>query len=131
MTPDEIRRAAEAWCLADPDPSTAEELRHLLDAGDLRELADRVSSRLKFGTAGLRAVLGAGPARMNRAVVRTTTAGLARYLKIHQPAVSSRGVVVGQGDSHEEALSDVRSAIAFHAESFGAEALITVSSEQS
>lgn len=30
-----------------------------------------------------------------------------------------RGVVVGQGDSYAEALADVRSAIAFHIESFG------------
>jgi predicted RNase H-like HicB family nuclease len=29
------------------------------------------------------------------------------------------GVVVGQGDTQEEALADVRSAIAFHAKSFG------------
>jgi predicted RNase H-like HicB family nuclease len=30
-----------------------------------------------------------------------------------------RAVVVGQGDSYEEALSDVKSAIRFHVESFG------------
>jgi predicted RNase H-like HicB family nuclease len=30
-----------------------------------------------------------------------------------------KGVVVGQGDSYEEALSDVKSAIRFHIESFG------------
>ncbi|MEO7298125.1 MAG: type II toxin-antitoxin system HicB family antitoxin, partial [Verrucomicrobiota bacterium] len=29
------------------------------------------------------------------------------------------GVVVGQGETYEEALADVRSAIAFHVESFG------------
>lgn len=29
------------------------------------------------------------------------------------------GVVVGQGDSYEEALNDVKSAIAFHIETFG------------
>jgi predicted RNase H-like HicB family nuclease len=29
------------------------------------------------------------------------------------------GVVVGQGDSYEEALSDVKSAIRFHIENFG------------
>ncbi len=29
-----------------------------------------------------------------------------------------RGVVVGQGDSYEEALADVRSAIAFHIATF-------------
>ena len=33
------------------------------------------------------------------------------------------GVVVGQGDTYEQALSDVRSAIAFHVESFGKEIL--------
>lgn len=30
-----------------------------------------------------------------------------------------KGVVVGQGDSYEEALTDVKSAIRFHIESFG------------
>ncbi len=30
-----------------------------------------------------------------------------------------KGVVVGQGDTYEEALSDVTSAIRFHIESFG------------
>lgn len=30
-----------------------------------------------------------------------------------------KGVVVGQGDTYEEALSDVKSAIRFHLESFG------------
>ncbi len=37
--------------------------------------------------------------------------------------VGIRGVVVGQGDSYEEALNDVKSAIAFHAETFGRDAL--------
>jgi len=39
------------------------------------------------------------------------------------PLGLARGVVVGQGDTYEAALADVRSAIAFHLESFGAEAL--------
>ena len=30
-----------------------------------------------------------------------------------------KGVVVGEGDTYKEALSDVRSAIAFHLETFG------------
>jgi predicted RNase H-like HicB family nuclease len=32
-----------------------------------------------------------------------------------------KGVVVGQGDTYEEALSDVKSAIRFHLETFGEE----------
>jgi predicted RNase H-like HicB family nuclease len=34
-----------------------------------------------------------------------------------------KGVVVGQGDSYEEALSDVKSAVRFHVETFGKEVL--------
>ena len=34
-----------------------------------------------------------------------------------------RGVVVGQGDTYEEALTDVKSAIRFHVETFGHEVL--------
>ena len=35
-----------------------------------------------------------------------------------------KGVVVGQGETCQAALDDVRSAIAFHVETFGAEALL-------
>lgn len=37
--------------------------------------------------------------------------------------VGIRGVVVGPGDSYEEAVEDVKSAIAFHADTFGKDAL--------
>jgi len=34
-----------------------------------------------------------------------------------------KGVVVGEGDTYEEALSDVKSALRFHIESFGDDVL--------
>ena len=34
-----------------------------------------------------------------------------------------KGVVVGEGDTYEEALADVKSAISFHIETFGKDAL--------
>ncbi len=34
-----------------------------------------------------------------------------------------KGIVVGEGDSYEAALADVKSAIQFHIETFGADAL--------
>jgi len=36
-----------------------------------------------------------------------------------------KGVVVGEGDTYEDALADVKSAIAFHIETFGAEVFDT------
>lgn len=35
-----------------------------------------------------------------------------------------KGVVVGQGDTYEEALADVKSAIQFHIETFGPDAVL-------
>ena len=37
--------------------------------------------------------------------------------------VGIKGVAVGEGDSYDEALADVKSAIRFHLETFGPEAL--------
>ena len=71
---------AEAWWVLDPDPDTRAELRALLESGDEAELERRFAGRVAFGTAGLRAPLGAGPLRMNRVVVRQATAGLMRFL---------------------------------------------------
>ena len=34
-----------------------------------------------------------------------------------------KGVVVGEGDTYEEALSDIKSAIRFHVDTFGADVL--------
>ncbi|HET6692040.1 MAG TPA: hypothetical protein VFG74_14370, partial [Miltoncostaeaceae bacterium] len=73
-----LRARAEAWIAADPDEETRAELRALLDAGDGESLADRFAGRLAFGTAGLRGTMAAGPTRMNRVVVRQSTAGIAR-----------------------------------------------------
>ena len=37
--------------------------------------------------------------------------------------LSLKGVVIGQGDSYEEALADAKSATSFHIETFGSEVL--------
>ena len=36
--------------------------------------------------------------------------------------IGLKGVVVGQGDTYDEALADIKSAISFHVETFGEEA---------
>ena len=37
-----------------------------------------------------------------------------------------KGVVVGEGDSYEEALTDVQSAIRFHLETFGHDGILNL-----
>ena len=97
MPSDALRMSARRWIADDPDPATRDELRALLAQPELAatDLADRFAETLQFGTAGLRGVIGAGPNRMNRAVVARATWGLAQELIATVPRVRERVVVVG------------------------------------
>ena len=89
---------ARAWAADDPDGQTRAELEAVIGAAEggdeaaRADLADRFSGLLEFGTAGLRGALGAGPNRMNRAVVIRAAAGLTAYLK---SSVERPFVVIG------------------------------------
>ena len=68
------------WAAAElEDPALARELKEI--AGDDEQIKDHFAVALKFGTAGLRGVLGAGTNRMNIYVVRQATQGLANWVK--------------------------------------------------
>ena len=100
-----LRATAEAWLAEDPDPDTRAELARLLEADDSAAVSARFGGRLEFGTAGLRGELGAGPNRMNRALVRRAAAGLARWLlaELGEEARSA-GVAIGYDARHKSDL---------------------------
>ena len=76
MYQDEYKR----WLAADlEDADLKPELAKV--EGNDDEIKDRFAVALKFGTAGLRGVLGAGTNRMNIYVVRQATQGLANWVK--------------------------------------------------
>jgi phosphomannomutase len=108
-----ILDVARTWIAGDPDPQTRAELQALVDAGDAPALAARMEP-VAFGTAGIRGEVGAGPGRMNRAVVIRTTRGLADFLE----GRGDRGRLVvvgydGRTDSRrfaEDAVAVVRGA---------------------
>ncbi|WP_405987509.1 phospho-sugar mutase [Streptomyces sp. NBC_00872] len=100
MEQDVISRA-RAWLAEDPDPGTRAELAAVIEAGDLDSLTERFAGTLQFGTAGLRGELGAGPMRMNRAVVIRAAAGLAAYLM--NRGADGGLVVIGYDARHKSA----------------------------
>ncbi|GLY27841.1 phospho-sugar mutase [Kineosporia sp. NBRC 101731] len=106
---------ATHWRDADPDPRTRREVDRLIElvtSGDstvsgeaVDDLVQRFSGSLQFGTAGLRGALGAGPNRMNRAVVIRAAAGIAGHLHQALATVGADGeqprVVVGYDARHD------------------------------
>ena len=73
---DEYKRGSQAGL---EDPALVKELAEI--AGDEEQIKERFAISLKFGTAGLRGVLGVGTNRMNIYVVRQATQGLANWVK--------------------------------------------------
>ncbi|NYE96593.1 phosphomannomutase [Psychromicrobium silvestre] len=126
----QLLKSAQEWADADPDPATAGELRALLEAAEAhdvdpdlaaqahQELQDAFAGTLQFGTAGLRAALGAGPNRMNRVVVRRAAAGLAAFL-LEQAAQASEAyrprAVVGFDARHNSDIFAQETAAIFTA----------------
>ena len=103
MLPADLQAQVDAWLADDPDERDRAELTALAadDSPAAREeLADRFGGRLEFGTAGLRGAVAAGPNRMNRAVVRGTTAALARWLLGRRRDAAQAGVVIGCDARH-------------------------------
>lgn len=78
------------------DEKTKEELRAI--SGDDNEIKERFYTELKFGTAGLRGIIGAGTNRMNIYTVRKATQGLADY--IISVGAQKKGVALAYDSRH-------------------------------
>ena len=74
------------------DKAYLKELKAL--SGDDKELKERFSMPLAFGTAGMRGVLGMGIGNMNVYTVARATKGLAEYIKSEEAQKRDRKSVV-------------------------------------
>lgn len=79
----EILEEARRYVTWDPNDETKSQIDIFLEASNLVELRSALSTRLAFGTAGLRGAMGAGYNKMNELVMLQTTQGISKYLLDH------------------------------------------------
>ncbi|GAA5831553.1 hypothetical protein JCM11251_000746 [Rhodosporidiobolus azoricus] len=91
-----LDKAVEEWLRLDRNPETRAEITSLLSTpSGIEDLSKRFSSRIAFGTAGLRGPMQAGPSAMNDLVIIQASQGLAKYAEETTDGAKERGIVVG------------------------------------
>ena len=88
---------AKQYVSWDPNAFTRQVVNSALEKNDLEALNKLLAKRLSFGTAGLRATMGAGYSSMNDLVVIQTSQGLAMHLEkqFGVEEAHQRGVAIG------------------------------------
>ena len=77
------------------DIETQKEARKLLKDKNRDLCKDSFGSILKFGTGGLRGIMGVGTNRLNRYTIQTATEGVAQIIKKNNIGIASTEVIVG------------------------------------
>ncbi|XP_048365627.1 phosphopentomutase [Sphaerodactylus townsendi] len=92
---EQAQRAAAEWLRWDKNSKTIEIVKQMVTKGNTEELQRCFGSRMEFGTAGLRAAMGAGTSQMNDLTIIQTTQGFCRYLEKTCSDLKKKGVVIG------------------------------------
>lgn len=96
-----IEALTQEWLRLDRDGATRTEILELTKQQNVKELDILLGSRLSFGTAGLRARMGAGFSRLNSLTIIQTSQGLAQYLLDEEGlSAATAGVVIGYDARH-------------------------------
>ena len=96
-----IEALTQEWLRLDRDEATRNVILELVEQQNTKELENLLSSRLTFGTAGLRARMGAGFSRLNSLTIIQTSQGLAQHLLEEKgPSAATAGVVIGYDARH-------------------------------
>ncbi|RKO99917.1 hypothetical protein CXG81DRAFT_13854 [Caulochytrium protostelioides] len=124
--PEALQQRVTSYLALDQDEATASLIRQWRDAGDVAALTAALGSPLKFGTAGLRARMGPGFARMNDLTVLQASDAVARHLVATHglAACARRGIVVGHDHRHHSARFAERAAATFLAHGIAVHAIV-------
>lgn len=97
----DLDASIEQWLSWDKNETTRTEIIELIKSNNIAELKKRLLKRISFGTAGLRARMGAGLAYMNDVTVIQATQGILRYLEAtRSEELKKSGVIIGYDGRH-------------------------------
>lgn len=109
MTDDEWVAKAQQWVDWDVNAATRSQVQQLIALKDVSRLRELFKSRVAFGTAGLRAVMGPGPAAMNDLVVIQASQGICNYLSRHFGDKGKKmGIALGYDHRQQGSLNSQR-----------------------
>ncbi|KAJ3442031.1 phosphomannomutase 45a [Anaeramoeba flamelloides] len=92
---------ANEWLKIDKNEETRSEIQDLLQNKDEKTLHQLFDGRIEFGTAGLRAKMGAGYTKMNHITVQQTAQGWSEYLlEEFGEEGQKKGIVIGYDHRH-------------------------------
>ncbi|MCK4777490.1 MAG: phospho-sugar mutase, partial [Actinomycetia bacterium] len=92
---EEALKIAEEWTKEPFDKETREFVSSLITENNKKEIIDRFSMEMEFGTAGLRGILGAGTFLMNEYTVSRASKGFSDCLSSLYSDSVDKGVVIG------------------------------------
>ena len=105
MQKETLRGRAKHWLEQDPDPETRAELEKALSMD--QELHERFEVPLRFGTAGIRAILGAGSSRINRVTVASIAHALGHAtLELYADARGQGAVIAYDGRKNSRIFAE-------------------------
>lgn len=109
-----ISTLVDQWLAWDRNEETRKEIQDLRDAKNEAKLQTLLGVRMAFGTAGLRARMGAGNSQMNHLTVIQTAQGLAAYMRAQFSAevLAAQGIVLGfDGRHHSQEFAQLTAAV--------------------
>lgn len=112
-----LEELVQQWLKWDKNPETRRCIEELWSKKDTATLQKLLGSRMSFGTAGLRAAMGAGNSQMNSLTIIQTAQGLLKYLKNQFSAddLKNRGIVIGfDGRHHSSEFARITAAVMKH-----------------
>ncbi|VDN13020.1 unnamed protein product [Dibothriocephalus latus] len=96
----QLKSKVEEWLKWDRNSVTHDEISALAAGDNVAQLSKLLNKRMEFGTAGLRARMGAGNSQMNDLTIIQTAQGLLKYMNDNYIHLKPKGIIVGFDGRH-------------------------------